>query len=72
MNIQIEWLSDYSDCETCGGNYADGARVTIDGVTIEKLYLEPVAHCYGGTHYDREDVFKRIIEHLGHIVEVDP
>lgn len=68
MKIKIEWLSDYSDCETCGGNYADGARVTIDGEVA--LDLEPAAHCYGGTHYDERDVFKRILEHLGHEVEM--
>jgi hypothetical protein len=68
-HIKIEWLTDYSDCETCGGNYADGARVTIDGAVA--LDLEPVAHCYGGQHYGERDVFKRVLEHLGHTVEVE-
>lgn len=66
-NIKIEWLTDYHDCETCGGNYADGAAVRIDGETA--LELDPVAHCYGGTHYSERNVFMRILEHLGHTVE---
>jgi hypothetical protein len=63
----IEWLSDYSDCETCGGNYADGARVTIDGV--EALELIPHAHCYGGDHWSELDVYKLIFARLGHTLE---
>lgn len=63
--IRIEWLSDSNDCDQCGGGYADGARVFIDGKL--KLNLEPAAACYGSTKdWDREAVFKLIIEELGH------
>lgn len=68
-HIKIEWLSDTHDCETCGASWAEGARVTIDGELA--LDLEPHAHCYDGDNYEREDVFKRILERLGHTVEVD-
>jgi hypothetical protein len=66
-NITIEWLSDDNDCDTCGTSYAYGAHVRIDGVLV--LELNPVAHCYSGTNYEREEVFKAILEYLGHTVE---
>lgn len=62
--IHIEWLDDSHDCETCGTSYADGARVTIDGKVA--LDLVPHAYCYDGENYDRDDVFRRILAHLGH------
>lgn len=62
--IYIEWLADDHHCDTCGTSYASGANVHInDELAIE---LEPVAHCYGGAHYDDSDVFKAIIQKLGH------
>ena len=64
--IDIEWLDDSSDCDTCGCSYAEGAVVKIDGeVTLD---LTPSAHCFGGVNHDREDVFYRILQHLGHTV----
>lgn len=66
-NIKIVWLSDYYECETCGGSYADGARVYLDGELL--VEMEPVAHCFGGTHYDRDDVYKKILELTGHEVK---
>jgi hypothetical protein len=65
-DIKIEWLSDYIDCETCGGNDADGARVTIDGFVA--LELIPHAHCFGGDHWDERAVYRSILEHLGYTV----
>jgi hypothetical protein len=68
VNIKIEWLTDYYDnCETCGSSYAEGARVFVDGVMA--LDLAPSAHCFGGEHYPQEDVYERILQHLGHTVE---
>ena len=68
MHIKIERLSDTHDCETCGPSWAEGANVFIDGeLAIE---LHPHAHCYDGDSYDDEAVYKRIIEHLGHTIEV--
>lgn len=65
--IKIVWLHDYAECETCGGGYAEGARVYLDGELL--VEMEPVAHCYGGTHYTQEDVYRRILEMTGHTVE---
>jgi len=68
VKLKIEWLVDDWDCETCGSDYAEGANVWIDGVLT--LELTPIAHCYDGVNYPRTDVYKRILEHLGHTVEV--
>jgi hypothetical protein len=65
--IEIEWIADYFDCETCGGAYADGAVVRMNGEVI--LELLPEASCYGGTSYEQEDVFKAIFKHLGYEVK---
>lgn len=66
--IQIKWLIDTHDaCETCGWSWTEGARVTIDGEVA--LDLTPSAHCFGGTHYDPQDVYDRILQRLGHTVE---
>lgn len=66
MQIRIEWTYDSYDCETCGGSYADGANVYIDG----QLALEfvPVAHCYDGDNFERDYVYAQIFKHLGHEV----
>lgn len=67
--IHIEWTSDEYDCDTCGPSYADGAIVTLDGVEI--LGLDPVAHCYGGAHYERSEVFAEILTKLGYKLSED-
>lgn len=67
MKIEIEWLSDDSDCEVCGMSWAEGARVVIDGE--EALLLKPTAGCFGGTTYSEKEVFSAILSHLGHTVE---
>lgn len=64
--IHIEWLGDAHDCKLCGPSYAGGARVTIDGAVI--LDLKPRAHCYNDESYSEEEVFKRILAHLGHSI----
>lgn len=67
MKIEIEWLSDDWDCEDCGGSWAEGAVVKFDGVIA--LNLIPSAHCYDGISYDRDEVFRQILQELGHTVE---
>lgn len=68
-DIKITWLYDYYDCETCGCTSAEGARVEIDGAVV--LELEPVAHCFDGVTHDRDDVYKMLLQHLGHTLEYD-
>ena len=67
--IKIEWLSDYSDCEQCGGNYADGAKVWLNG--NELLDLTPHASCFGGDDWDSDTVYNMIIKALGYSVETE-
>lgn len=67
-NITIQWLSDtYDNCELCGSSWAEGARVYVDRVLA--LDLAPSAHCTGGQHYEQQDVYDRLLRHLGHTVE---
>lgn len=68
-NILIKWLWDEHDCETCGWSASDGAEVYIDDKPI--LALKPVAYCFDNTNYSRDDVYRAILEHLGHTVEED-
>lgn len=69
MHIHIERLEDEHHCETCGWSIASGAKISIDN--REVLTLTPHAHCLGGQDYSTEDVFKAILQHLGHTVEID-
>ena len=64
--IEIEWLYDSTDCDTCGSSYADGARVTLDGKPL--LELIPRAHCMGGKHWDETAVHATILRALGYEV----
>lgn len=61
-NIKIVWTSDEHDCDTCGSNYADGALVYFDEHLV--LDLMPVASCFDSEHYDRSEVYRRILEKL--------
>jgi hypothetical protein len=64
LNIEIEWLSDSTDCDQggCSGGYSTGAIVKLDGTII--LELIPVAGCFGGDSWDRDDVWAMILEKL--------
>lgn len=66
MNIEIEWLSDDFDCDTCGGSWAEGAIVRFDGEVV--IDMTPVAHCYGGDSYSQDMVYTAILEKLGHVI----
>lgn len=66
--IKIEWLQDSGECEDCGPSYAEGARVFVDGALA--LDLRPVARCYDGLAWSREEVFAALLERLGHRLEI--
>lgn len=69
MKINIEWLSDSHNCETCGSSYAEGARVLIDGEPFGDF--TPISHCCSIASFGSDEVFKAILEHLGHqVIEV--
>lgn len=65
-HIEILWLSEDHDCETCGPSFADGASVNIDGK--EAILLSPIANCCGGVRYEPDEVLLKILLHLGHTV----
>jgi hypothetical protein len=70
LNIEIEWLSDSTDCDQagCSGGYSTGAIVKLDGTTI--LELIPVAHCFGGDSWDVHEVYRQLLMKLtGYTVE---
>lgn len=67
MKIKIEWMHDFYKCDDCGTNYAEGAMVYFDGELV--IDMSPIAHCYDGTHYDEGDIWKAIIDKLGHEIE---
>lgn len=65
--LKIEWLSDSTDCETCGPSWAEGATVTLNG---EELFTrQPLASCYYGYDYDERAIFDEILNKLGYDVE---
>ncbi len=69
MKIDITTNSDGYDCETCGGNWAEGGYVTVDGELV--IYCQAVAHCYSGTSYSVDDLLVMALHKLGHHVYVD-
>lgn len=69
-SIAIEWITDSHDCDDCGPSYSEGAIIRIDG--MEEIDLSPAAHCYDGTHYTREEVYRRVLNALGYdVTETD-
>lgn len=64
--IRVRHLSDYNDCETCGGSGAYGAEVLFDFDPNLDFILEPFAHCYDENTYDDWDIFKKILAKLGY------
>jgi hypothetical protein len=61
--LEIIHTSVYRDCEQCGGNSAEGARVELDGKVI--VDLVPVPHCFGGTTFNEADTTQAILRALG-------
>jgi hypothetical protein len=62
--LVIKWNQDDHDCETCGGSYAVGAEVTLDGEVI--VNKQAVAACYDGSgDVDMEGILAIALEKLG-------
>ena len=69
MKIDINWISDVTDCETCGSSYAEGAVVSFDGEVV--IDMTPAAACYDGVSFDSSEVYQAILEKLGHTVSTE-
>lgn len=66
--IIIKPLSDWTDCEQCGGGCEDGGQVFIDGVVVFE-YI-PSAGCFGNTSVDREALLVEALKALGHTIVI--
>lgn len=65
--VKIEWSYDDSDCETCGGSYAEGAVAWVDDVVV---FDKPaVASCFGETNVSEGEVYNAILNYIGYDVE---
>ena len=69
MKIEIEMMSDTHDCETCGGSWAMGGVVYVDGEEV--LRREPVAYCYGVPTFSEYDLLVMALKKIGVEVKVD-
>lgn len=65
--IEIIIMSDYNECEQCGGAYEDGGVVKIDGkVVFEHI---PQASCFGNEDVSTEGLLIEALKVLGHDVQ---
>ena len=77
MKIEIKTMADYHYCETCGGSWAYGGVVTVDGggvVTVdgkEVLRRETVAYCYVAPSFSEHDLLVMALKKIGVEVTVD-
>lgn len=62
MKISVEYLTDSSECETCGGSYAQGFICRVDGK--ERIRRTPVASCLGGDDWNDEETWQIIIKEI--------
>jgi len=67
--INIVHLYDDNDCEQCGGSYAEGFEVTIDGESFGN-YM-PKASCCDSRSYGFEILLEHLLKHFGHDVEME-
>jgi hypothetical protein len=62
--VEIKSLCDCSDCETCGGGWANGFEVLIDGKPFGDY--EPIASCYDSVSFELDLVLTDVLAELGH------
>ena len=67
--IVIQVMSDWNDCEQCGGGTEYGGVITIDGeVVFEHI---PNASCFGNISVSDYDLLRLALEKLGHSLEIE-
>lgn len=69
MKVEIKTMSDNHDCKTCGGSWAEGGVVYVDGKEV--LRREPVAYCYGVPSFSESDLLVMALKKIGIDVFVD-
>lgn len=61
FHIEIEYSTDFYDCETCGADSASAYTITYNG----KVYGEPArAHCYSGYNNTLCDVASELFRDI--------
>jgi len=60
--LNIDWLYDEHDCETCGGSYSIGAVVKYNNKII--LDKPACAHCFSEPDIDYEQILYVLCKHL--------
>ena len=65
----ITTYDDFHDCETCGGSWAEGGYVLVDGTEVVRV--DPVAHCYSDTSVTDTELLVLALEKLGVELLVD-
>jgi len=68
MRIDIETLSDEHDCETCGGSYATGGIVKVDG--REFFRFEPFAYCFDEKSLEPDDLLAIVLDLVREAVQI--
>ena len=67
--VVIQVMSDWNDCEQCGGGSEDGGVIMIDNeVVFEHI---PQAYCFGNNSISEYDLLKLAFEKLGHTLEIE-
>lgn len=67
-NVEIEWIYDEHDCDTCGPSFAEGAVVRVDNMVV--LEMMPLAHCYSSTSYSQDEVYNALLNRFGFDVTI--
>ena len=67
--LEVTIYEDGHDCETCGGSFATGGVVVLNGVEI--LDYPGVASCFGGSSYYESAIWAGINEECGLGVDSD-
>ena len=66
--VEIEWVYDEYDCDTCSPSFANGAIVRVDNKVV--LEMMPRAHCYSSESYEPEEVYNALLNRFGFDVEI--
>lgn len=67
-SVEIEWVYDDYDCETCGPSFAQGAIVRVDNMVV--LELIPRASCWSSDTWEAEEVYNLLLERFGFDVTI--